>query len=79
MGMLNPNHLMVPKTLCLWRKNLAERLRASVRQIKVYLKTEEREDRCSESTGIGRLGGDREGERKSKRGRGQHVLWRSFK
>ena len=55
--MLNPNHLMqVPRTLSLWRKNTAKRLRV-VRQLSVYLKREETEDRCGENISTGRLCG----------------------
>ena len=49
--MLHLNQLIqLPRTLSLWRKNSAKRLRV-VRQISIYLKREEREDRCEESTG----------------------------
>ena len=55
-----------------------------MRQLSVYVKREEREGKCGESVGTGRLGGvvverERERDRRSKRGREQHVLWRSFK
>ena len=50
-----------------------------VRQVRVYVKREEREGKCGESEGTGRLGGvvverERERDRRSKRGREQHVL-----
>ena len=49
MRMLNPNHfLQVPRTLFFWRKNSSKRLRL-MRLLSVYLKREEREDRCREN------------------------------
>lgn len=67
----------VPRTLPLWRKNLAKRLRV-VRQWRIYLRREERENRCGKDAGTasgGGVGGERgrktDIERKSKRGSGE--------